>query len=385
MHLKIICMLVLTFLVGYGQSDQGPANANTDALKQCLREYREEYGIPGIAAVVLTSDSILDISVDGLRKLGAPDSIQPEDKFHIGSNTKALIGFVAGALVEKGLIDWDSRIIDVFSEYAQATRDVYKDKTLRDLMSHRARIMPFTSGWEFAQLPEFKGSYIDQRRDFVGWLLQQKPVDIDTTRGYTYSNAGYGIAAAMLEKVSGRSWEQLIEDELFEPLGIAGAVGWPAYADENQPWGHYYETDSERVFPHDPRDEYQLPKICNAAGDISLSIRDYGKFLQMNLIGLHGKDTILTAATYQFLHPCIDSAMQYRIGWGLREHEGHKVSRHNGSAGTFYCTALVFREKDLALGVMMNGVTPEAEKAIAELREKILEPYMECQKREAKY
>jgi CubicO group peptidase (beta-lactamase class C family) len=237
--------------------------------------------------------------------------------------------------------------------------------------------MPFTSGAEFAQLPEFQGDNVEQRNAFVGWLLQQEPVDIDMVSGYTYSNAGYGIAAAMLQKVSGKSWEQLVEDELFETLGIAGTFGWPGYADENQPWGHYYETDSERVFPHDPRDEYQLSKICNAAGDISLSIRDYAKFLQINLIGLHGKDTILTAATYQFLHPCIDSAMQYAIGWGLREHEGYKVSRHNGSAGTFYCTALVFRDIDLALGVMMNGVTPEAEKAIALLRERILAPYME--------
>jgi hypothetical protein len=43
-----------------------PADANMDALKQFLRKYREEYGIPGIAAVVLRSDSILDIAVDGI-------------------------------------------------------------------------------------------------------------------------------------------------------------------------------------------------------------------------------------------------------------------------------------------------------------------------------
>lgn len=373
---KMICILLLAFLVGYSQSGKKPAGANNNAFQQCLREYREEYGIPGIAAVVLTSESILEIGVDGLRKLGAPDSIQLDDRFHIGSNTKAMTGFVAAVLVEKGLIDWDSRIIDVFPEFAEIARDVYKDKTLQDLLSHRARMMPFTSGLEFAQLPEFKGSDIERRKAFVGWLLQQEPVDIDTTRGYTYSNAGYGIAAAMLEKVSGRSWEQLMQSELFEPLEITGAFGWPAYTDENQPWGHYYETDSEKVFPHDPHDEYQIPKICNAAGDVSISILDYSKFLRINLLGLNGKDTILTAVTYKYLHTCNDTNMQYAIGWGRREHEVHEVSRHNGSAGTFYCTAVIFRDMDLALAIMMNGVTPEAEKAIADLREKILRSYL---------
>jgi CubicO group peptidase (beta-lactamase class C family) len=327
--------------------------------------------------VVLTSEKILDIGVDGVRKLGAPHSIEIDDKFHIGSNTKALTGFVAGVLVEKGLVRWDTRISDVFPELVETTRDFYKDKTLQDLLTHRARIRQFILGSEFAQLPEFEGSYVEQRKAFVGWLLEQEPVDIDTKRGYTYSNAGYGIAAAMLEKVSGKSWEELMQDELFEPLGIAAAFGWPAYADEDQPWGHYYETDSERVFPHDPHDEYQLPKICSAAGDVSMSIKDYVKFLRINLSGLNGKDNILKAPTFRYLHTCNDTTMQYAIGWGRREHEGHPVSRHNGSAGTFYCTALVFRDKDLALAVMMNGITPEAEKAIAELRERILKPYLE--------
>ena len=377
-NVGITLVLFLTLvLVGHSQSSRKPSGASTDALQKCLREYREEYSIPGIAAVVLTSESILDIGVDGVRKLGVPDSIEIDDKFHIGSNTKAMTGFIAGVLVEKGLVRWDTRISDVFPELVETTRDVYKDKTLQDLLSHRARIMQFMSGGEFAQLPEFEGSYVEQRKAFADWLLQQEPVDIDTTRGYTYSNAGYGIAAAMLEKVSGKSWEELMQDELFDPLEITAAFGWPAYADEDQPWGHYYETDSERVLPHDPHDEYQLPKIASAAGDVSMSIQDYAKFMRINLLGLNSKDTILEATTYRYLHTCNDSTMQYAIGWGRREHEGHAVSRHNGSAGTFYCTAIVFKDKDLALAVMMNGDTPEAEKAIVELRERILKPYLE--------
>jgi D-alanyl-D-alanine carboxypeptidase len=379
MNKKVTVFLAACFVLaafGYGQSVK-KMSTDVDMVRHHLREYREEYGIPGMAAVIVNSESILSIAVDGVRKLGAPDSIQEDDRFHIGSNTKAMTGFVAARLVEEGLIKWDTRILDIFPDFAESSMDVYRDKTLKDLLSHRARIRQFTGGMEFAQLPEFEGDKLARRKAFTGWLLQQEPVDIDTARGYVYSNAGYGIAAAMLEKVSGKSWEQLVTDELFGPIGIDGSFGWPAYEDADQPWGHYYETDSQRVFPHDPHDEYQLPDIASAAGDVSLSILDYGKFLQANLIGLSGRDTVLTAATYVFLHPCVDSMMQYGIGWGLREHEGYKVSRHNGSAGTFYCTALVFREKNLALGIMMNGITPEAEKALADLRVRVLQDYLE--------
>lgn len=371
----LFVVTVIIVMSGYSQSVKRMA-IDVDMVRHHLREYREEFGIPGMAAVVVTSESFLSIATDGVRKLGETDSIQEDDKFHIGSNTKAMTGFVAARFVEKGSIKWDTRILDIFPDFAESTMDVYTDKTLKDLLSHRARIMSFTTGVEFAQLPEFEGSKSERRKAFVGWLLQQEPVEIDTVRGYVYSNAGYGIAASMLEEVSGKSWEQLMAEELFGPIGIDGSFGWPAYDDADQPWGHYFETDSQRVFPHDPHDEYQLPDIASAAGDVSISILDYGKFLQANLIGLSGKDTVLKAATYEVLHPCVDSMMQYGVGWGLREHEGYKVSRHNGSAGTFYCTALVFREKDLALGIMMNGITPEAEKALADLRVRVLQDYL---------
>ena len=181
----------------------------------------------------------------------------------------------------------------------------------------------------------------------------------------------------MLENVSGKTWEQLMVDELFKPLGIDGRFGWPGYSDGDQPWGHYFDADSQKLRPHDPRDEYQLPDILDAAGDVSMSIHDYAAFLQANLLGLNGRDTILKAKTYQFLHTGNDTAMQYAMGWGSREHDGHRVSRHNGSAGTFYCTGMIFRDKDLALAIMVNAASPEVDEEVAELAAKLLRPYLE--------
>jgi CubicO group peptidase (beta-lactamase class C family) len=371
-----IALASLTALA-HSQPGAGQSRPNAGAFARTLREFREEHGIPGIAAAVLTRESVLDIGVAGVRKLGGLDSIRLGDRFHIGSNAKAMTGFVAGSLVEKGLIGWGTRILDVFPAFTEGARDVYKDKTLRDLLSHRARILPFMSGADFRGLPEFKGSLAEQRQAFTGWLLRQEPVAADTSRGYQYSNAGYAIASAMLEKASGKTWEQLMVDELFEPLGIDGRFGWPGYNDGNQPWGHYFDADSKRIRPHDPRGEYQLPGICDAAGDVSMSIRDYAVFLQANLLGLNGRDAILKAATYQFLHTCNDTAMQYSIGWDSRVYDGHEVSCHNGSAGTFYCAGMIFRDRDLAVAIMTNAAWPEVDEEVAELRTRLLRSYLE--------
>ena len=374
---RLIVAVAALAALGHGQPDTSQRRPAPGAFAQSLREFREEHGIPGIAAVVVTGESVLNIGVDGIRKLGGPDSVRLGDRFHLGSNAKAMTGFVAGSLVEKGLIGWNTKVLDVFPAFTKTAGDVYRDKTLKDLLSHRARIAPFMSGTDFKRLPAFKGSLAERRQAFTGWLLQQEPADIDTTRGYRYSNAGYAIASAMLEKASGKTWEQLMHDELFEPLGIKGEFGWPGYNDGNQPWGHYFDADSHRICPHNPRDEYQLPDLCAAAGDVSMSVHDYAVFLQANLLGLNGRDTFLEAKTWQFLHTCNATAMHYSTGWRSGEVAGHKASCHNGSAGTFYCTAVVFRDKDLALAIMTNAVRPGIDEAVAALSAKLAKPYLE--------
>jgi len=94
-----------------------------------------------------------------------------DDRFHIGSNTKAMTGFLAGSLVEKGLIQWETRILEVFPEMRSASNEAYVPKTLRDLLCHRARILPFKNESEFDPVPEFEGTAIDKRKTFTAWLM----------------------------------------------------------------------------------------------------------------------------------------------------------------------------------------------------------------------
>lgn len=125
---------------------------------------------------------------------------------------------------------------------------------------------------------------------------------MDKKTKYTYSNAGYAIAASMIEKVTGKQWENLIQDLLFEPLDIHVSFGWPASTDKNQPWGHCILPKDSILTSHPPDDEYKIDEIINPAGNYSMSIKDYTKILQLNLLGLNGVDTILKSATYNYFH-----------------------------------------------------------------------------------
>ena len=158
---------------------------------------RQESHIPGMAGIVLTSEEILFRGVSGVRKLGSEDSITLDDRFHIGSNAKAMTAFLAGVLVDRGQLTWETKIVDVFPEWKKEIRADYHPVNFRDVLSHRAGIQPFKHEGEFERLPQWEGSAVEVRRSFTAWLLKQKPVEWGS-EVHAYSNAGYCVAAAML-------------------------------------------------------------------------------------------------------------------------------------------------------------------------------------------
>lgn len=240
--------------------------------------------------------------------------------------------------------------------------------TLADLLSHRTGIKPYTSGPEYRQLPHFAGTKPEQRKQFVRYVLQQEPVKAQG-KAYDYSNAGYSAAALMLEEVTQRSWEQLIDDVLGEKLQLSFRFGWPNSYDSKQPWGHWVEKDT--LVALSPLVSYNL-RLGEPAGDISMPLVDYAKFIQLNMQGLTGRDNILKAETYEFLHY---GMQDYSIGWGNVKTEKRQLSEQVGSAGTFYCYSLLDKNKKLGYIVICNSAAAKAVEGALLLRDKMIEEY----------
>lgn len=349
------------------------------AVDSVLRDARERYALPAMAAAVVRADTVLAVSVVGVRRAGQPARVQKDDRFHIGSNTKAMTATLMALLVEEGVLAWDTTVGDVFAEYADSTAAAYRDVTLQMLLSHQAGVPPFTAGFEFWPLPPFEGSPQKQREAFARWLLRQGPVhEPDTT--FLYSNAGYALATAMAEKATGEPWEAMLRKRLLRPLGIGGVVGWPARADSTQPWGHW--TRGGALSPHPPGDAYRLESFVAPAGDLSMSIGDYADFLQLHLRGLRGEETaVLDSTALRYLH-VPQAAMgdgadggSYALGWVVRNLNGVLASSHAGSAGTFYALAAVQPARDLAAVVFANAGNEAAAAASGEALRLLLERY----------
>ncbi len=180
---------------------------------------RIAYNIPEINYAVIDSKIILECSALGKHSIKLLDTATLNDRFHIGSNTKAMTAFVIAKYVEKEKLKWATKFFDIFPEWKSNSKEDYYNITLQDLLSHRSKIQAF-QGDNDPAIPDLKGTKQEKRSQFGKFVLTLNPVEINSTNKFNYSNAGYTLATLMLEKVTQKSWEELVEKVINKDLKL---------------------------------------------------------------------------------------------------------------------------------------------------------------------
>ncbi|MCC7479031.1 beta-lactamase family protein [bacterium] len=337
-------------------------------IDEALRRSR----VPALAVAVIQQDSI-ETAVAGLRRKGGKDPVTSEDLWHLGSNTKAMTATLAGLQVQAGRLSWESRPLDLWPELRGRISPAFEEITLRQLLRHRAGIPAFTSGSEFMGLPAFEGDSRARRLAFSEYVLCHKPGG--RPGDYLYSNAGYSIAAAMLEQAADEDFESLLAAQVMQPLGISGHWGWPGLV-EGQPWGH--GAGLLGLVENDPHGEYRLEDFVAPAGDMSMSIGNYALFVQAHLRGLTGLAP-LSGSTTEGVTSGMNTALiqdlhipegEYSCGWLEQPLSGGVQSAHEGSAGTFHAITVIRPAQQIAVVAICNA---GGEKAAGSLRSLVME------------
>jgi len=326
------------------------ASAQTEIRADSIRRL---YEIPEMAYAVVSSDSVLEMHVLGYRRWGADYTAGPEDRFRIGSNTKAITGFIAARLVKKGELSWDTRFFDLYPELKEQSLRAYHDLTLLDLLTFRTRLVKWTYTDTAPTPEEITGEESAQRYTFMAWCLRQPP--LPKTSGPSFSNPAYVAAGLMLERATGRAYAELVAD-LGKELGIHFAFGAPNATDKDQPWGH--DQDLE---PEPPKENRKLNWLL-AAGNIQLSLPDYTKFIQMQMAGAAGRSPLLSSKEFHFLH---QGRERFAVGWFWeKEPAGEVVVYSVGNPGTFLSKVYMFPGKDRAFILLSNAQTVAADEGL---------------------
>ena len=345
-------------------------NTNLFSQDRFIYSTKKKYKIVGLTYAVFTSNKIIEIGALGKSRINNDSLVKTTDRFHIGSNTKAVTAFLAAKLVEQRKIKWDTKFFDLFPELKASSKSAYWNITLQDLLCHRAHIQPYRSVNANNEVYKIDGTSIEQKIKFASVVLKKEPSEPDTGQIYVYSNAGFSIAASMLEKVTKRSWEELVDEYLHQQLKLEFEIGFPNIKDINQPWGHILNNDTIMELP--PDFDYHIATIMRPAGDLNISLINYIKFIQLFLSGYEGKDNFLLSNTYNYL---LTAMPAYSFGWANKIIDGKHYDYHSGSAGTFGCFTKIDREKGIAVIVMENYADSGALDAIELIANSLLQKY----------
>ena len=355
--------LALAGCGGGSDPDPSPPAASWSAGQAAVELVQGNPAHPGALAVRVTPDAV-DVQVRGLRRsqTGAA-AVLADDRFAAGSLTKSMTATLAAVLVQQRRLAWDSRLLDVLPELAATARPAYANVTLRDLLAHRSGLFAGDSEADLAQLPALDGTPTQQRLQLASWALARKPT-ITPGAGTEYSNGGYVAAAAMLERVASRPYEQLLNQEVFAPLGAQVVFGAPGST--GGAWGHN-SRDGRSWTAWDPQDDrVGVPVFANPAGGALVRGSDLGRFLQLHLRALRGTSgLLLNPESARELHRVVaaDTALGWMAGKDL---QGQPLSWHNGSDDLSYSALMaVSSGKGVAAAVLVNGLASQTDAALS--------------------
>ncbi|GGK40068.1 serine hydrolase [Deinococcus malanensis] len=320
-----------------------------------LTAISQEYRLPGLAWAVSPVDGPVLAGATGQQRTDRQAKVTVHDRLHLGSCTKPMTASMLATLIPDRL-QWDLRLADVFPP--GEIHEAYHDATLAYLLAHYAGLPPFDEDHQFLAAPEPRGSQAQQRDTFARWALKQEPAVLPGT--YLYSNAGVGVAAVVAERITGRTWEELMHERLFAPLELPSAgFGWPGRTHTAEPWGHQWVDGAWT--PHDPNGTYQLHPGIGPAGDVYMSILDFAVFAREHLRGLLGSGRLLDQDSYRRIHAPFLPGGQSGLGWGVSTYRGRQASTHSGSAETFLALIVVLPDEGHAFVAVTNAAGGSAD------------------------
>jgi len=360
-----------------GRDTETPAIEYSDPVSEMLEDIREKHNFPALAAAVVVDGKIVVTKAVGFRKNGGTEKVMVNDKFHLGSVTKSMTATVAAMLVEQGKSSWTTTIGEAFPELKSEIHPDYLAVTLEQLLSQRSGAPGDAPPDLWRKAWAANGTAAEQRLAFIKDILARKP-EAEPGSKFIYSNQGYTIAGVMLEKATGKTWEDLLRSMLFEPLAMTTAgFGAPASVDKvDQPWGHTKTLLSgvEAVPPGPGADN---PVAISPAGAVHCSVGDLAKYAAFQMAGERGESKLLKAESFKKLHTAVADNHDYALGWMVlkRPWANGRALMHNGSNTMFYVIVWMAPEKNCAVIVASNIGVNEAFEGCDEVAGKLIEQY----------
>jgi CubicO group peptidase (beta-lactamase class C family) len=320
-----------------------------DALQQKVTELATELEVPGVSVGVIV-DGQEHYAYAGVTSVENPLPVDETTLFQFGSTGKTYTATAVMRLVEQGRVDLDAPVRTYVPELALKDEDVAAKVTVLQLLNH-------TAGWE-GDLFEDTGAGDDALERYVARMATIEQVSpLGST--VSYNNASLSLAGPVIEKVTGRTYEQAINDLLLEPLGMTSTLFFLADITARRFVVGHTRAEDGTISIAAP---WTMHRGNTPAGGISATSRDQIAWARFHLgdgTADDGTQILSKESLLRMQRPTADMAGSalgdaVGIGWLLSEKGGVQVVAHGGTTHGQHSAFSLVPERSFGVSSMTN-------------------------------
>ena len=356
---RIITVLLCTICIGTFAQKQNKSTEDKRfaGFDTAFARVLKDWHAAGFAVAVVEKNKVVYSKGFGYKDYENKIPVTPNTLFAIGSCTKAFTSSVIGMLQKEDKVDIDKPVRDYVPELKFFNDDMNAHITLRDMICHRTGLPRHDYSWYY---------FSTASRDSILKRIQYMEPTAGVREKWQYNNFMFMMQGVVAEKLTGKTWEQNVQERIFDPLGMSNSVlglkDWMNSSDK----AFGYDVQKDSIIHR--TDYYNIGSMA-PAGSINSSVNDMAKWVTTWIYGgKSGSKEILPAS---YAKDAMSSQMviaggvptaekpdiqfaNYGFGWFLASYKSHYRVEHGGNIDGFSASTCFFPTDSIGIIVLCN-------------------------------
>ncbi|MBE0686362.1 MAG: beta-lactamase family protein [Anaerolineaceae bacterium] len=328
----LIVLSLIDVLMSISAESSLNQEINFAEMNHYIESQMNKHGLKGVSLAITEGDQI--VYLKGYGTAGEKRPMTPQTPMYIGSQSKSFTGLAISQLVQAGKIDPSKPVIDYIPDFRIADQNATRKITINHLLHH---VSGLSEAGFIAILPDTAS-----KQDLIDALAEATLTAPIGTK-FQYFNVGYDVLAIVIENVTGITYDQYINENIFIPLEMSNSFTDPIVAREHGLSQGYTRFFGFPVPTEQPHREYEVSAgyIISSAEDLAkyaIALLNDGKFKNLEIINKDG------------LQMLFKPVQNYGMGWFISPDRFF----HGGANETFRAEIDLIPSRKLGIVLLIN-------------------------------
>ncbi|NNM33822.1 MAG: serine hydrolase [Gemmatimonadetes bacterium] len=350
----------LALLFGAPQAPLAAQAVPLDRLDDYVTAAMDEWQVPGLALAVVHGDRVVYAKGFGVRDVTGADPVDEHTLFAVGSTSKAFTATALGMLVDEGKVGWDDPVVDHLPDFRMYDPWVTRELTIRDLLTHRSGLARGDAVWIL---------WPHDRAEVMRRIRYLEPTR-SLRSAWQYQNLMFLTAGEVVQRASGRTWDDFVAERIFSPLGMSRSVTSVSALDglDNVASPHVSVDGRSVVVEHKNIDN------VGPAGSIYSSVAQMTEWIRLHLRnGRYGDVPLVSDSVMEEMHApqmviqpdapenslhaknAYGTFNTYGLAWWVMDYRGRTIVDHGGGIDGMRAHVALMPEMDVGMVALSNA------------------------------